>query len=143
MAKIGYFLQQFNPVTQTLLSRSGGLQSERPNNRLPEGHAATVREALSRNVGVDAGRPRCLPGVALLHPPLRRRRISAWEPTDCGPSVFILVSYVGMSTLGVSNAYVRYIAQLHGAGRGRQGQCLALDRESASTLTIASVLFGI
>ena len=108
---------------------------------VPEGHAATVREALSRNVGVDV--------VARVGYLLSRFFIPPFVVAHIGleayglwSTVFILVSYVGMSTLGVSNAYVRYVAQY--MARGEPGKANALlSTGVTATLTIAGALFGL
>ena len=105
----------------------------------PQGHAATVREALSRNVGVDvAARVGYLLSRFFI-PPFVVAHIGM-EAYGLWATVFILVSYVGMSTLGVSNAYVKYIAQY--MSRGQPGKANALlSTGVTATLTIALVLF--
>jgi O-antigen/teichoic acid export membrane protein len=106
-----------------------------------EGHAATVREALSRNVGVDiAARVTYLVSRFFI-PPFVVARIGL-EAYGLWATVFILVSYVGMSTLGVSNAYVKYVAQYMARGEPEKANAL-LSTGVSATLTIASVLFGL
>ena len=75
-----------------------------------ENHAETVRDSLSRNVLVDvAARVGYLlsrffiPPFVLAHVSLAAYGL--WS------TAFIVVSYIGISTLGISNVYVKYIAE--------------------------------
>lgn len=106
-----------------------------------EAHAETVREALSRNVGIDvAARVGYLLSRFFI-PPFVVAHIGM-QAYGLWATVFILVSYVGMSTLGVSNTYVKYIAQY--MARGESGKANALLSTGVSaTLTIAGGLFGL
>jgi O-antigen/teichoic acid export membrane protein len=107
----------------------------------PEGHAATVREALARNVGVDlAARVTYLVSRFFI-PPFVVAHIGL-EAYGLWASVFILVSYVGMSTLGISNAYVKFIANYMAQGETEKANAL-LSTGVSATLIIGSVLFGI
>jgi O-antigen/teichoic acid export membrane protein len=106
-----------------------------------EGHTATVREALSRNVGIDVAARIGYLVSRFFIPPFVVARIGM-EAYGLWATVFILVSYVGMSTLGVSNAYVKYIAQYMARGQAEKANSL-LSTGVTATLTIAAVLFGL
>jgi len=110
---------------------------------LPEetsAHAATVRDALSRNVVVDV-----LSRVGYMFsrffvPPFILARISL-EAYGLWSTSFILVSYIGVSTLGISNVYIKYVAQ-HSARREYQQANALLSTGVFLTLPICFLLFA-
>src|SRR5580698_1373747 len=79
------------------------------------GRAAVVREALTRNIGRDAAARIGYLLTRLLIPPfvLSRIGLSAYSVWS---AIFIMVSYVGVTTMGVSVVYVKYTAEF--AARG-------------------------
>lgn len=103
-------------------------------------HAATVRDALSRNVVVDV-----LSRVGYMFsrffvPPFILARISL-EAYGLWSTSFILVSYIGVSTLGISNVYIKYVAQ-HSARREYQQANALLSTGVFLTLPICFLLFA-
>jgi O-antigen/teichoic acid export membrane protein len=81
-----------------------------PEEPMLEDHAATVRESLSRNVTVDViarvgylVSRFCIPPFVLAHVTL--------EAYGLWSTAFILVSYVGLSTMGISSVYIKYVAE--------------------------------
>jgi hypothetical protein len=106
----------------------GVQMSDQP--QAPQGHADTVREALSRNVGVDVAARIGYLMSRFFIPPFVVAHIGL-QAYGLWATVFILVSYVGMSTLGVSNAYVKYIAQYMARGQADKANALLSTGVSA------------
>jgi O-antigen/teichoic acid export membrane protein len=78
-------------------------------------HAETVRDALTRNVGPDvAARVGYLVSRVLI-PPFVLARLGL-ETYGLWSTAFILVSYLGVGTFGISSVYVKYVAEY--AARG-------------------------
>ena len=75
-----------------------------------ENHAATVRDSLSRNVVVDVGARVGYLVSRFFIPPFVLAHISL-AAYGLWATAFILVSYVGISTMGISNVYIKYIAE--------------------------------
>src|SRR5215469_16651506 len=75
-----------------------------------EDHSTTVRDALSRNVMASTAAyvgyvltRFCIPPFVLAH--ISLEAYGLWSAT------FILVSYIGLSTMGLSGVYVKYVAE--------------------------------
>jgi O-antigen/teichoic acid export membrane protein len=75
-----------------------------------ENHAATVRDSLSRNVVVDVGARIGYLVSRFFIPPFVLAHISL-AAYGLWATAFIIVSYVGVSTLGISNVYIKYVAE--------------------------------
>ncbi len=76
----------------------------------PENHAATVRDSLSRNLIVDmAARVGYLLSRFFV-PPFILAHVSL-EAYGLWATAFIVVSYIGVSTMGISNVYIKFVAQ--------------------------------
>ena len=125
MAKIGYFLQQFNPITQTLLFGAAIFKRE-TNNRSPKDtpppcakHSRATSESTLR---------RALAIWCRLHPAFRGRRYRHGGLRIVGHSI-----YPGVVCRNVDVGSLERLRQVyrpvHGAGRGGQGQCLAFNRD--------------
>ncbi len=75
-----------------------------------ENHAATVRDSLTRNVAVDVGARVGYLVSRFFIPPFVLAHISL-AAYGLWATAFIIVSYVGISTLGTSNVYIKYVAE--------------------------------
>ncbi|HZT33954.1 MAG TPA: polysaccharide biosynthesis C-terminal domain-containing protein [Bryobacteraceae bacterium] len=75
-----------------------------------EDHSKTVRDTLSRNVTVDIAARIGYLITRFFIPPFVLAHMSL-EAYGLWSTAFILVSYIGVSTLGVSNVYVKYVAE--------------------------------
>ena len=81
-----------------------------PENLNPEDHAATVKDSLSRNVAVDiAARVGYLVSRFFI-PPFVLAHVTL-EAYGLWSTAFILVSYVGLSTMGISSVYIKFVAE--------------------------------
>jgi O-antigen/teichoic acid export membrane protein len=79
-------------------------------NDSPEDHAATVRDSLSRNVAVDiAARVGYLVSRFFI-PPFVLAHVTL-EAYGLWSTAFIVVSYVGLSTMGISSVYIKFVAE--------------------------------
>lgn len=103
-------------------------------------HAATVRDALSRNVVVDAVSRVGYMVSRFFVPPFVLARISL-EAYGLWSTSFILVSYIGISTLGISNVYIKYVAE-HSARREYDRANALVSTGVFVTLPICFLLFG-
>ena len=75
-----------------------------------EDHAATVRDSLSRNVAVDiAARVGYLISRFFI-PPFVLAHVTL-EAYGLWSTAFIVVSYVGLSTMGISSVYIKFVAE--------------------------------
>lgn len=75
-----------------------------------EDHAATVRDSLSRNVTVDViARVGYLVSRFFI-PPFVLAHVSL-EAYGLWSTAFIVVSYVGLSTMGISSVYIKFVAE--------------------------------
>jgi len=103
-------------------------------------HAATVRDGLARNVGFDfAARVGYLVSRVFIPPfVLARIGISAY---GLWSTVFILVSYVGMSTFGINAVYVKYVAEFSARGDYRKANSL-LSTGLATSSTLCLAIFA-
>ncbi len=76
----------------------------------PNDHAATVKDSLSRNVTVDvAARVGYLISRFFI-PPFVLAHVSL-EAYGLWSTAFIMVSYVGLSTMGISSVYIKFVAE--------------------------------
>jgi O-antigen/teichoic acid export membrane protein len=81
-----------------------------PENLRPEDYAATVKDSLSRNVAVDiAARVGYLVSRFFI-PPFVLAHVTL-EAYGLWSTAFILVSYVGLSTMGISSVYIKFVAE--------------------------------
>jgi O-antigen/teichoic acid export membrane protein len=76
----------------------------------PENHADTVKASLSRNVMVDiAARVGYLVSRFFI-PPFVLAHVTL-EAYGLWSTAFIVVSYVGLSTMGISSVYIKFVAE--------------------------------
>jgi len=81
----------------------------------PENHAATVRDSLSRNVAAATLAQLGYMATRFFIPPFVLAHVTL-EAYGLWSAAFILVSYIGISTMGLSGVYIKYIAE-YGAKR--------------------------
>lgn len=75
-----------------------------------EDHGKTVRDALSKNVVIDIGARIGYLVSRFFIPPFVLAHVSL-EAYGLWATAFIIVSYLGISTLGISNVYVKFVAE--------------------------------
>jgi O-antigen/teichoic acid export membrane protein len=81
-----------------------------PEGPVLEDHAATVRDSLSRNVTVDvAARVGYLVSRFFI-PPFVLAHVTL-EAYGLWSAAFIMVAYVGLSTMGISTVYIKFVAE--------------------------------
>jgi O-antigen/teichoic acid export membrane protein len=99
-------------------------------------HAETVRDALTRNVGPDvAARVGYLVSRVLI-PPFVLARLGL-ETYGLWSTAFILVSYLGVGTFGISSVYVKYVAEY--AARGETHKANSILSTGMVVSTVVSV----
>jgi O-antigen/teichoic acid export membrane protein len=75
-----------------------------------ENHAATVRDSLSRNLMVDMAARIGYLVSRFFVPPFIIAHVTL-EAYGLWATAFIVVSYIGVSTMGISNVYIKYVAE--------------------------------
>jgi O-antigen/teichoic acid export membrane protein len=75
-----------------------------------ENHAATVRNSLSRNLTVDIAARIGYLVSRFFVPPFIIAHVTL-EAYGLWATAFIVVSYIGVSTMGISNVYIKYVAE--------------------------------
>jgi O-antigen/teichoic acid export membrane protein len=123
-----------NAVSQPVLP-----EEQRPTGR--KGHEGVVLDALTRNIGRDTLARIGYLLTRLLIPPFILARIglpaySVWS------AIFILVSYVGITTMGVSVVYIKYTAEFTSLGETDKANSL-LSTGMFSTAAICALIFGL
>ena len=73
-------------------------------------HATKVRDSLSRNITVDIASRFGYLLTRFLVPPFILAHVTL-EAYGLWSAAFIVVSYLGISTMGISNVYVKYVAE--------------------------------
>lgn len=106
----------------------------------PPDHAAETRDALSRNVSAQMLAKIGYLVTRFLIPPFVLAHVGL-EAYGIWATAFVLVSYLGISTFGISNVYIKYVAE-YSAKRdyGRANGVLAAGTLITTTLSLA--LFG-
>lgn len=108
---------------------------------MAESHASTVKESLSRNVLVDvAARVGYLLSRFFI-PPFVLGHVTL-EAYGLWSAAFIVVAYVGLSTMGISNVYIKYVAE-HAARREYDKANQLLSTGLCLTVPGCTVVFGI
>jgi O-antigen/teichoic acid export membrane protein len=112
-------------------------------NALPDEPAIAadlVKETVSRNVAVDALSRLGYMISRFFVPPFVLAHVSL-EAYGLWTTAFILVSYIGVSTLGISNVYIKFVAEY--AARREFGKANSLVSTGLLVTTPASIaLFG-
>ncbi len=108
--------------------------------QLSEDHAATVKSSLSRNVVVDA-----LARIGYLLsrffiPPFILAHVSL-EAYGLWSTAFLLVSYAGISTLGISNVFIKFVAEYSAQRRFREANEL-ISTGLMITLPVCGSIFA-
>ncbi len=83
---------------------------ERPELEQPEDHAGTVRNALSHNIAAGTLAQIGYMVTRFFIPPFVLAHVTL-EAYGLWSAAFILVAYIGISTMGLSGVYVKYIAE--------------------------------
>jgi O-antigen/teichoic acid export membrane protein len=81
-----------------------------PEGPILEDHAATVRDSLSRNVTVDVAARIGYLVSRFFIPPFVLAHVTL-EAYGLWSAAFIMVSYVGLSTMGISTVYIKFVAE--------------------------------
>ena len=122
-------------IESSALDSAAGVNSEHL-----ELHEETVKESLSRNVLVDAASRIGYMITRFFVPPFVLSRVSL-EAYGLWTTAFVLVSYIGISTLGISNVYIKFIAEY--AARKRYSQANSLVSTGiAITLPLCLIFFA-
>ncbi len=108
---------------------------------LDDRHTGSVRDALTRNVGPDiAARVGYLVSRVFI-PPFVLARLGL-EMYGLWSTAFIIVSYLGISTFGISSVYVKYVAEYAARGETRKANSL-LSTGFVITAAGCAMLFAI
>jgi O-antigen/teichoic acid export membrane protein len=105
---------------------------------LEQEHSSVARDALTRNVGIDLIARAGYLLSRIFIPPFVLARLdlatySLWS------AVFLVVSYVGMTSFGFSSAYVRYVAEY--AGRGETNRANSILSTGLVLSSVVCMLF--
>jgi O-antigen/teichoic acid export membrane protein len=105
------------------------------------GHEAKVKQALTRNIGRDlAARAGYLVSRVLIPPfVLARIGLSAYSVWS---ALFIMVSYVGVTTMGITAVYMKYTAEFTARGETDKVNSL-LSTGVFSAGAVCALLFGV
>ena len=90
-------------------------------------HRTTVRDSLSRNVTVDIASRFGYLFTRFLLPPFILAHVSL-ESYGLWATAFIVVSYLGISTMGISNVYIKYVAEFSAKKELSQGESITFHR---------------
>ena len=104
-------------------------------------HAKTVRNALSKNVVVDIGARVGYLVTRFFIPPFVLAHVGL-EAYGLWATVFIIVSYVGISTFGISNVYIKYVAEYTARGEPERANAL-LSTGLVSTSALCLIIFAL
>src|SRR5271165_1909496 len=106
-----------------------------------EDHAATVRDSLSRNVVVDAVARVGYLVSRFFIPPFVLAHVTL-EAYGLWSAAFIVVSYVGLSTMGISSVYIKFVAE-YTARRDYLKANQLLSTGLCLTVPFCLIVFGI
>jgi len=81
----------------------------------PSSHAASVRRSLPRNIATDIGARIAYLVTRLAVPPFVLAHI-ALSTYGLWTTAFVVVSYIGISTMGLSSVYIKYVAEFSAKG---------------------------
>ncbi len=106
-----------------------------------ENHATTVKNSLSRNVAVDiAARVGYLVSRFFI-PPFVLAHVTL-EAYGLWSTAFIIVSYVGLSTMGISSVYIKFVAE-YTAKREYHKANELISTGLCLTVPFCAIVFGI
>ena len=105
---------------------------------LDKQHGSVARDALTRNIGIDVIARVGYLASRIFIPPFVLARLdlatySLWS------AVFLVVSYVGITSFGFSSAYVRYVAEY--AGRGETNKANSILSTGLVLSSVVCVFF--
>src|ERR1700755_354384 len=104
-------------------------------------HTETVRKAISTNVMVTLVARVVYLMTRFFVPPFVLARVSM-EAYGLWAPAFILVSYIGVSTMGLSAVYSKYVAQYSARGEHQRANAL-LSTGLSVAIPICATIFGI
>lgn len=107
----------------------------------PNDHAATVRDALSTNIVTDIGARIGYLITRFFIPPFVLAHVGI-EAYGIWAAAFILVSYFGISTLGISNVYIKFFAEYSARKEHERANSL-LSTGLFITTPVCAGLFGL
>ncbi len=108
---------------------------------IQENHAKTVRDSLSRNLIADMAARIGYLLSRFFVPPFILAHVGM-EAYGLWATAFIVVSYVGLSTMGISNVYIKYVAE-YSARRDYKRVNELLSTGLLITVPVCSVIFGL
>ncbi len=108
---------------------------------LAEDHAETVRRSLSRNVAVDVAARIGYLLSRFFIPPFVLARVTL-EAYGLWSTAFIVVSYVGLSTMGISSVYIKFVAE-YSARRQYDKANQLLSTGLSMTIPFCLAVFGV
>jgi O-antigen/teichoic acid export membrane protein len=115
-------------------------------NQVPDIDREETNTRLSRNVVSSVGAKILYLATRFALPPIILASITL-EEYGLWALAFILIAYLGMGAFGVSNVYVRYVAQYHASGRtDRIGDLLSTGLVLVSVfaaVTLVALWFGL
>jgi O-antigen/teichoic acid export membrane protein len=106
----------------------------------PEHHTETVRNSISTNVMITIVARVVYLITRFFVPPFVLARVSL-EAYGLWATAFILVSYIGISTMGLSAVYAKYVAEYSARGECRRANAL-LSTGLSLAIPLCAVLFG-
>ena len=98
-------MSETQPVTENQATENHAEESE-----VTENHASTVRNALSRNIAASTLAQIGYMVTRFFIPPFVLAHVTL-EAYGLWSAAFILVAYIGISTMGLSGVYIKYIAE--------------------------------
>ena len=104
-------------------------------------HAQTVRDALSKNVVIDIGARVGYLVTRFFIPPFVLGHVGL-EAYGLWATAFIIVSYVGISTFGISSVYVKYVAEYTARGEPQRANAL-LSTGLVTTSALCLIIFAL
>src|SRR5271168_4165702 len=103
-------------------------------------HTETVRDSISTNVMITIVARVVYLITRFFVPPFVLARVSL-EAYGLWATAFILVSYIGISTMGLSAVYSKYVAEYSARGEHRRANSL-LSTGLAVSIPLCLALFG-
>ncbi|MES1258658.1 MAG: oligosaccharide flippase family protein, partial [Acidobacteriota bacterium] len=108
----------------------------------PENHASTVRDALSRNIAASTFAQLGYMVTRFFIPPFVLARVTL-EAYGLWSAAFILVAYIGISTMGLSGVYIKYIAEFSARREFHKANSLISTGLCVSVPACAAVFAGV
>ncbi len=104
-------------------------------------HVKETRDALSRNVAVQTAAKIGYLVTRFMIPPFVLAHVGL-EAYGVWATVFVLVSYLGVSTFGIANVYVKYVAEYSARGDYSRANGI-LSTGVIMTTTVSAAMFAV